>query len=398
MKQANNNEVDLLLRSLAKGRVDSSSLDGEQDDVEIFAHHLDADEMNAYAEGAAPAAARLRYSEHLADCHACRGLVVSLTQAAGAATHYEVSEQASGSGFWRKLGAIFSPSVLRYAVPAVLLTAVIGIALLALRQPQRSGVVAKNDTTIEQPAQSEETTRPVTAPVATPEVKPKSPQSPTLADSSVARNERPEKAAETAPASGAGAGNAVAPPPMSKDASKVARIDSLAELQPGYAQEPKPASAAAPVSQAQADSRAMAKDQSVRQNELERQRGEVFRNQTEDVHGPNRSAAQNVGNSSVMSARRLGGPANNSRAPNPNDKKSKPEDAETRSVAGHQFVHDGNAWIDTNYDSGRSTIGVARGSEQFRALIADEPGLSAIAQQLPGTVIVVWKNRAYRIH
>jgi hypothetical protein len=68
-----------------------------------------------------------------------------------------------------------------------------------------------------------------------------------------------------------------------------------------------------------------------------------------------------------------------------------------RTVAGRRFRRQGNAWVDTGYDSSRATITLSRGSEQFRALIADEPAIQTIANQLSGEVIVVWKGRAYRI-
>jgi hypothetical protein len=71
---------------------------------------------------------------------------------------------------------------------------------------------------------------------------------------------------------------------------------------------------------------------------------------------------------------------------------------ETRSAGGRRFRRQGNAWIDTAYNSSRATINVARGSEQYRALIADEPAIGNIANQLGGEVIIVWKGRAYRIH
>jgi hypothetical protein len=71
---------------------------------------------------------------------------------------------------------------------------------------------------------------------------------------------------------------------------------------------------------------------------------------------------------------------------------------ETRSVGGRRFRRQGNAWIDTSYNSSRSTINVARGSDQYRALSADEPGLRSIAEQLGGEVVVVWKGKAYRIY
>jgi hypothetical protein len=73
---------------------------------------------------------------------------------------------------------------------------------------------------------------------------------------------------------------------------------------------------------------------------------------------------------------------------------SKPE--EKRSVGGRQFVRRGGAWTDTAY-RGQATTNVRRGSDQYRALIADEPGLRAIADQLGGEVIIVWNGRAYRI-
>ena len=83
MKEPKNNEVDLLLRSLAQSRGESPL---QRSDDDSFSEHLDADELNSYAEGLVPAAARSRYTEHLADCADCRRVVIGLTQAAGRAT------------------------------------------------------------------------------------------------------------------------------------------------------------------------------------------------------------------------------------------------------------------------------------------------------------------------
>ena len=41
-------------------------------EIEPLSPHLDADELNSYAEGMVPAPARVRYTEHLADCDLCR--------------------------------------------------------------------------------------------------------------------------------------------------------------------------------------------------------------------------------------------------------------------------------------------------------------------------------------
>ena len=77
--------------------------------------------------------------------------------------------------------------------------------------------------------------------------------------------------------------------------------------------------------------------------------------------------------------------------------KAKDDEADTRTVSGRRFRRQGGVWIDTAYQSSTATTIVTRGSEQFRALVADEPGIRAIAAQLPGEVVVVWKGRAYRI-
>src|SRR6267143_769731 len=163
MKQANNNEVDLLLRLLARRGVNESplpsGLTSGSENPALF-DHLDADELSSYAEGVLPAPARARYTEHLADCERCRRIVLGLTQTAGATRPYEVLPEHPKSDFWHKIAAFFSVPVLRYGVPALALTAVIAISLIALRQQRRSEFVAQNQpmssaATPSEPRQSE---------------------------------------------------------------------------------------------------------------------------------------------------------------------------------------------------------------------------------------------------
>ncbi|HKN84350.1 MAG TPA: hypothetical protein VJW17_12970, partial [Pyrinomonadaceae bacterium] len=72
-------------------------------------------------------------------------------------------------------------------------------------------------------------------------------------------------------------------------------------------------------------------------------------------------------------------------------------EAETRSVGGRRFRKEKGVWIDTAYESSRATVNLTRGSEQYRALVADEPTIKTIAEQLDGEIIVVWKGHAYHI-
>jgi hypothetical protein len=75
---------------------------------------------------------------------------------------------------------------------------------------------------------------------------------------------------------------------------------------------------------------------------------------------------------------------------------AKPEPAtETRSVGGRKFRRQGASWIDLKFKTSMSLRTITRGSDEFSSL---DSGLRSIASQLSGEIIVVWKNKAYRIH
>jgi hypothetical protein len=73
------------------------------------------------------------------------------------------------------------------------------------------------------------------------------------------------------------------------------------------------------------------------------------------------------------------------------------DDGVMRSVAGRRFRKQSGMWVDTEYSSDNKIFDVARGSERYRSLVADEPEIKRIADELDGLVIVVWKGRTYRI-
>ena len=88
MKQETNNEMDLLLRRL-----------GRRNDAAVPEDHLDADELNAYAENALPAAAHARYTVHLAECSRCRSLVAQLSSSVGIVAATDSAAVTEPSGF-----------------------------------------------------------------------------------------------------------------------------------------------------------------------------------------------------------------------------------------------------------------------------------------------------------
>lgn len=139
MKEKSNNEIDLLLRRMSR------SDGGSMRDSETQDQHLDVDELSSYAQNALPEAARARYTTHLAECSTCRKLVTELSLSLGATTAAAAPvETVSVPGGLKKfLASLFSPMVLRYAVPALGLIVVAMIGFVILKQRNRQDSVAQ---------------------------------------------------------------------------------------------------------------------------------------------------------------------------------------------------------------------------------------------------------------
>ena len=389
MKQANNNAVDLLLRSLARGGEEPRA--GENAAVEkqlsgAVSKHLDADELNLFAEGVLPAPARSRYTEHLADCQRCRQLVVGLAQGAGRTVRHETTTQAVGTSFWQSLATVFSIPVLRYALPAVLLTGVIAIGLMALREQRRPDLVAKNEPVVNFDPQNSGNASADSSPSSVlPE---QSAQANTSAndpknspvDSRGLLTQTPASKTEGTTADGTAV----------KDAPESPLVAGVTPAQPTYAPEPA-APPPPPKASGEADKSVARKEEYVEREVAKRNQDELKLLSKDDSprHGPARSRTMSGG------SRRDADVASADREASNKEKNEAAEEVETQ-VSGRRFRRQGNAWIDTAYQASRGATSVSRGSEQFRALIADEPGLRAIVQRLGGEVVVVWKGRAYR--
>jgi len=387
MKQGNDNAVDLLLRSL--GREGEALWTGESSQGGAAAEHLDADELNLYAEGVLPAPAQARYTEHLADCQTCRRLVAGLAQSAGPTVQRDTSPQSGGAGFWQRFGVLFSMPVLRYAVPAVALTGVLAIALVALRE-QRQDLVAHNQTPTAVSNQPRES-----AGMVVPSV------SPAVAQRDGIETNKPTDLADKRgdvsglPASvpGSKAGGITTDGSSAQDSAAAPQVAGAATAQPVYAPEPALPPAPPPKAYSESDAKTIVRKDDYLEREAAKRNqdeGVVFSKDDSPTHGPARSRSGSGG------GRRDADVVAENRAASPK-KKEAAEEVETQTVSGRTFRRQGNAWVDSAYQSSRAVTTVGRGSEQFRALMADEPGLRAIVQRLGGEVIVVWKGRAYRI-
>jgi len=402
MKQESNNEMDLLLRKLGRtvNTVSSSQGNGAQgSSIEV---HLDADELNAFAENALPAAARARYTEHLAECTRCRQIVSELSLASGRVIEEKSVVVPATSGILGFLLSLLSPAVLRYAMPALAIIAVASIGFVVFRQ---GGWTARQQQSRVAESVAPKNEQPVSPGfVATDSYANNKPSAP---HEEVAKN----KSGETRPADGRAKSSAddSQPAKEAKADEPVTVTDQIASTRSAPASSvsvdvaaatPKPASLE---DQKQTGAEAAKRKQPT----ADREEVEVVRENEKGLgksRGKEPSAA--VGSFGVAQSgpakAKLEAAENRARRPERNaesdtrDRQDKDE-PETKSVAGHRFRKEGSVWIDVNFKSSQATVNVSRGSEQYRALVADEPEIRTIADQLGGEVIVVWKGRAYRI-
>ena len=432
MKNSDSTEMDRILRGHARRNSETlrATRDAGSDGVAASrtGAHLDADEMSAYAEGALPEAARSRYFAHLADCDSCRKLVTDLTLAASISNEGKARIAAldiKPPTSWRKwLGAIFSPPVLRYGVPALALFAVIIVAIVATRSQREAASVAQNkdgsgySAPADAPGLSKAGNTAATGTAqnhsnsnAAPFSEQQSQTQPVVVGTPLPATSAPLE--EAAPAVSQ---NTVAKPATSQaDDAK----DKSGEFVGGKREQDEVAAAApppapkSPVLSAPAATEPENRDRREAQKESKvaekgddalpmngRAAGGVIVNKkmetNEDREGAGRTTSTTTARSTQNQVRRKPSAAAKS---GPADMATEKErSAETRNVGGRYFQRQGSAWVDTAYNSSRSTTNIRRGSEQYRALVADEPGLRTIAEQLGGEVLVVWKSRAYRFY
>ena len=398
----NDKQIDVLMRRHARTV-----------EPEITGGHLDADEMNTFAEGALPPAARAKYVSHLASCGECRQQVAQIALAGGAVIRAEsaVAERPRRRSFWEGLSALFAPRALRYAAFAAVLLIVAGIGFIALRRTERpSEMVASRTESEQHPASAIQPPASSSNGAATEgNTRPQLSNSPstTSAGSDQSEKRDSDKFAEAAPAPTMTKEGPTAPAVETK---KAATESEVTKSEPSYAP-PPPREAGQPTSVGgyaakQAPQKTEAMDK-IATADRERSQGVTVTQSRDDRALKDQPIAQQrratdektKGGPSRNLENQAGRNANENRlenaplsisAPKPNDT----EEGQTRSAGGRKFRKQGKAWVDQKFKSSMTLKSVARGSDEFNSL---DSGLRSIAQQLGGEVIVVWKGKAYVI-
>ena len=347
----------------------------------VSSAHLDADAVAAFAENALPKKAKLLYMEHFADCDGCRKLlshaILANTEAdATAASSYAAESAVETAVPW--YNKIFGTPNMALAMGGLVLifSGVLGYLLIQNRNneavetisqmanreqtqggpyydPNASGAAANSN----MPA-SNSTSSAANAP----------------ATSSIASNTA-SNAASAGSGTGSGAPSATQPKAgFTMDGTSAEAVKPVAAAPPPTDQ---PA-AGADGKKTDADkAKEEAKDARLaKQGTSDRLAREAVP-QTNKKTGPNRAVGPRqtqIENS--MNTQSVAGIASG-----------------TRTAGGRTFVPRNGVWYDSAYH-GQATVNVRRGTDEFKKL---DGGLRNIANAVGSTVVVVWKNKAYRI-
>lgn len=431
MKPDSNIETDRLLHRFARRGRDGSLPGAERDGTDPQntpqerhgeSGHLDADELIAYAENALPIATRTRYTGHLSECDSCRKQVTDVVVSSGIAVQLEAQATTQTKGHarsWRdSMAAMFAPRVLRYAASVILLAGITTIAVMVLRggreakfaTPQsQSENRSLNGNPTGSPSLNDKVEREKQSNAQTPEREGEEGYKKGTVPGEPSRTlkDEPQDGLAEAQKTGQDQGEAKPPAPASVPTGTLSGGQSAPRDEEASANErrqPSLSADAADKSKATKEvGRAESTGRAARESASRADTDESVNTEGAKIAESKAPATANETSVAKKTARRNteSSPAASPRDTASDDRKRDAGGAgnavESRAISGRQFVRRDGAWVDVAYRS-QATTNVKRGSEQYRALVADEPGLRAVANQLGGEVIVVWKGRAYRIN
>lgn len=375
-------EIDVILR---KARGTSGAASGST--ASVATAHLDADTISAFAENALPEKARLLYIEHFADCDRCRTqLTHSVRLSAEAAAEPVAAASpdtaaAAVTGAWYK-NLLRTPN-LAFVMGALVLVFVSALGFLVLQnrneptanalskvenlEERRGGPYFNSDAA---PAEASNANTSTNVPAAA--------ATPGAAANSTA------VAANTAATSNTGLVGRLGTPATGAPVTDAPdRDEKPVEKSATGGASPPPAPVTTEDTTAGDDLKRGNTDKAKEENKKDAELS--TRKQPEDQRyrdappaaaktGPSRSVGPLGNQSNQINTQIFDMPV-------------------TQIVGGKSFSNRNGAWYDAAYH-GQGLTSVRRGSDDFKKL---DSSVRNIANTLGGTVIVVWKEKAYRI-
>lgn len=386
-------EIDLLLRTAAQRETVVS---------QTFNAHADADEIALFAENALTNKARTRVVEHLADCAKCRKIlsnVIALNaEDSSEIVHTKKSKTAVNKAavpWYRKL-FVFPNLAYTLGGLTVLLGGMLAfIAFQGINKTSNAPSVAQMEktTVVERPRDDgaadsdgervsvETFSAPPANPVATPALT--ASNAATVGANSAAN-------ASVSPKTFSNSAASISADGADKKASESKKKDSAEEEKSLRIQETAPSE-----NRISADSIAglPSRDNysiSRSQPKIAPDSRNIQSRRVNELPTAARRSETAIAQSLPQAAAAPPKTENDDRARSADDSRA---DEKTKSFGGKRFIRKEGVWYDAAYNQQKPT-NIRRNSEDYKKLDSE---LRAIADSLGGTIVIVWKDRAYRI-
>jgi hypothetical protein len=360
--------------------------------------HLDADELAAFAENALPSSTRQMYVMHLADCDRCRkmlsGFVATAPEKAAAAAAFAAAPEAAIKATLPWYQRIFKVPNLAYGMAGlvVLFGGVIGLLVYQKQMADRNSDVSQVS---------------ASQPAAAPQISTDSREQIPTANSSANTNAMTSTSSPIGNVATGGveigsSNSSIASAPADE---KKMTLDGVSVNEPTVAAA-KPAAQPATTGSTAESVDVTSADKARREDEKNKDdlaktenkvlKEEEQRNRSADSLNQMRDMSPNT-----ASAKRAEGPRQVQSQTNQRQIENLPAAGRNtasllssiRTAGGKKFELRDGIWYDTSY-TGQGKKDVKRGTEKYIRLDA---GLRNIADQIDGTVVIVWNGQAYRI-
>ncbi|MGI9036904.1 MAG: hypothetical protein ACR2GD_12830 [Pyrinomonadaceae bacterium] len=381
-------EIDVLLRQAAR-RGETVS--------EITVAHLDADEINTFAEHALPEKGRVRAVEHLANCARCRSVLSNLIDFNAQPASEIIPEIKTKNAVipWYKRLFVFPQIAYAMGLTVLIFAGIFAILTLKNSAGNNSSEVARVDEK-----------SPSVNPVSVPENANSASSNFTNSTANFALAASNDKAANSphslnrnnSPAISANP-NAAAAQDKNSETAKPAPKPSAPPVESEQAKKEKTETVVAGALSPKDNNYTVdgAANDSVSANrQAESSQNSVSQNQsaTPAKAAPEARAAQSLPlNGRSEQSLRMRILKNKAETNAASGEKDEDKPAEIRSVGGKSFRRADGVWYDEKY-KGQKTINIKRDSSEYQKL---DGGLRAVADNLSGVIIIVWKDTAYRI-
>lgn len=354
-------EIDAILRKARDGETAFAAKSAQT--------HLDADTLSAFAENALPEKAKMRATTHLADCDRCRkilsNLILLASETESEIVHADAKEILAPPVPWYRKLFVFPNLV--YSLGALALVFG-GLIVFTVLQNFKS----LENATVSQVSNKSMDTK----------------SAPSAANTNSAMSVSNSVMANTAFNSNANfaANKPSAPlnempkasPPIEKDSDTYENYGSPTTEE---AQQPQNNQ---PLNLAKDKPAAVASQDAKEPVRAENKPLEVDKNKADDEKLREKQE--------LPSPQASGAIAKSARKKVQNEIDST-KTGETTNVGGKTFRRSNNVWYDAAY-SNQPTTNITRGSGEYKKL---DSGLRSIAENLGGTIVIVWKSKAYRI-